>query len=78
MASSLDPLFQPESIAVIGASRNPGTIGYQIVDNLVRHGFRGVVYPVNPKARAIHSILCYPSVSHIPGSVDMAVIVVPK
>ncbi len=78
MASSLDPLFHPESIAVIGASRNPGTIGYQIVHNLVRHGFSGVVHPVNPKARSIHSIPAYPSVSAIPGPVDMAVVVVPK
>jgi acetyl coenzyme A synthetase (ADP forming)-like protein len=78
MASSLDPLFRPESVAVIGASRNPGTIGYQIVDNLVRHRFTGVVYPVNPKAKAIHSILAYPSVGSIPGPVDMAIIVVPK
>lgn len=76
--STLDPLFRPESVAVIGASRNPGTIGYQIVDNLVRHGFTGVVYPVNPKAKAIHSFPAYPSVSAIPGPVDMAIIVVPK
>lgn len=78
MESSLDPLFRPESVAVIGASRNPGTIGYQIVDNLVRHRFTGVVYPVNPKAKAIHSIPAYPSISHVPGPVDMAIIVVPK
>jgi acetyltransferase len=78
MASSLDPLFRPESIAVIGASRNPGTIGYQIVDNLIRHGFQGVVYPVNPKATAIHSVRSYPRVGDIPGTVDLAVVVVPK
>ena len=78
MEPSLDPLFRPESIAVIGASRSPGTIGYQIVDNLLRHGYRGIIYPVNPKARAIHSILAYPSVSAVPGPVDMAVVVVPK
>lgn len=78
MGPSLDPLFRPESIAVIGASRNPGTIGYQIVDNLVRHGYQGVVYPVNPHARGIHSIPAYPSISAVPGPVDMAVVVVPK
>ncbi len=78
MASSLDPLFRPKSIAVVGASRNPGTIGYQIVDNLIRHGFQGVVYPVNPKAAAIHSVQAFPSVGEIPGEVEMAVIVVPK
>lgn len=78
MTASLDPLFRPDSVAVIGASRNPGTIGYQIVDNLVRHGFQGVVYPVNPKARSIHSFPAFPSISHVPGPVEMAVVVVPK
>jgi acetyl coenzyme A synthetase (ADP forming)-like protein len=78
MEPSLDPLFRPESIAVIGASRTPGTIGYQIVDNLVRHGYQGVVYPINPKARAIHSIPAFPSISAVPEAVDMAVVVVPK
>jgi len=78
MESSLDPLFRPDSVAVIGASRNPGTIGYQIVDNLVRHGYQGVVYPVNPHARAIHSIQAFPSISAVPEPVDMAVVVVPK
>jgi len=78
MEPSLDPLFRPESIAVIGASRTPGTIGYQIVDNLVRHGYKGVVYPINPNARAIHSIPAFPSISAVPEAVDMAVVVVPK
>jgi len=78
MESSLDPIFRPESIAVIGASRNPGTIGHQVVDNLVRHGFNGVIYPVNPKARAIHSFPAYPSISDIPDSVELAIVVVPK
>jgi len=78
MQPSLNPLFHPESIAVIGASRNPGTIGYQIVDNLVRHGFRGTIYPVNPNARSVHSFPAYPSVGAIPEVVDMAVVVVPK
>lgn len=78
MEPSLDPLFRPESVAVIGASRNPGTIGFQIVDNLVRHGFQGIVYPVNPNARFIHSFPAFPSISAVPGPVDMAVVVVPK
>jgi acyl-CoA synthetase (NDP forming) len=45
----------PRSIAVIGASRHPNTIGYQILDNLIRYGFTGPLYPVNPKATVIHS-----------------------
>lgn len=75
---SLDPILRPNSIAVVGASRQPNTIGWQILDNLLRQGFHGPVYPVNPKAAAIHSIPAYGSVKEIPGPVDLAVIVVPK
>lgn len=74
----LDAILRPRSIAVIGASRKPNTIGYQILENLVRHGYTGAVYPVNPTATAVHSIRAYPSVEAIPDEVDMAVIVVPK
>ncbi len=78
MPSFLDPLFRARSVAVVGASRRPNTIGHQILDNLLSHGYTGVVYPVNPSATAVHSIAAYPSVKDIPGPVDMAVIVVPK
>jgi acetyl coenzyme A synthetase (ADP forming)-like protein len=74
----MQSFFSPGSVAVIGASRRPDTIGYQIVDNLVRHGYTGVVYPVNPNAVAVHSILAYPSVLAVPGPVDLAVVVVTK
>lgn len=76
--SSLAPFFQPRSIAVIGASRHAGTVGWQVVDNLVHHGFQGVVYPVNPKATSVHSLPAWPTVRDIPWDVDLAVIVVPK
>ncbi len=74
----LDSLLAPRSIAVIGASRAPNTIGWQILDNLLRHGYTGAVYPVNPSARSVHSIPAYASVEGIPDEVEMAVIVVPK
>ncbi|HEY0024400.1 MAG TPA: acetate--CoA ligase family protein [Longimicrobium sp.] len=74
----LDAVLRPRSIAVIGASRKPNTIGYQILENLVRHGFSGAVYPVNPTAASVHSIRAYPSVDAIPDEVDLALIVVPK
>ncbi|MBA3970332.1 MAG: CoA-binding protein, partial [Gemmatimonadetes bacterium] len=74
----LDALLSPRSIAVIGASRSPNTIGYQILHNLLQHGYTGAVYPVNPTAQAIHSIRAYPTVADIPDPVDLAVIVVPK
>ena len=75
---TLDPILKPRSIAVIGASRRPNTVGWQILDNLLKHGFTGAVYPVNPRADSIHSIKSYPSVADIPDEVDLAVVVVPK
>lgn len=75
---SLDPILRPRSIAVIGASRKTNSIGWQILDNLLTHGFEGPIYPVNPKADAIHSVPAYPSIKDVPTPVDMAVIVVPK
>jgi acetate---CoA ligase (ADP-forming) len=75
---SLDPVFRPQSIAVIGASRRPGTVGYEIVHNLLAEGFSGALYPVNPHAVAIHSVPAYPSVGDIPQPVDLAIITVPK
>ena len=75
---SLDPILRPRSIAVVGASRRPGTIGHQIVANLVRHGFTGPVYPVNPTASSINAMHAWPTVSAIPEPVDVAVVAVPK
>ncbi|HKZ59246.1 MAG TPA: acetate--CoA ligase family protein [Candidatus Thermoplasmatota archaeon] len=76
-ATPVDAVFSARSIAVVGASRDPRSIGHTIVRNLVRDGFRGTVYPVNPRADHILSIRAYPSVSRIPGPVDLAVICVP-
>ena len=73
----LDAIFRPRSIAVIGASRRRGSIGYEILHNLVEHDFQGVVFPVHPTAKVIHSIKAYPSVLEIPDPVDLAVVVVP-
>jgi acetate---CoA ligase (ADP-forming) len=75
---SLDAVFRPRSIAVIGASRTPGTVGYEIVHNLLERGFTGAVYPVNPHARAVHSVPAYAHVRDIPDDIDLAVITVPK
>ncbi len=75
--STLEPLFRPRSVAVIGASRDPGTIGGAVFASLMRHGFEGPVYPVNPKSRVVQSVAAYPSIEAVPGEVDMAVIVVP-
>lgn len=71
-------LLSPRSIAVVGASRREGTIGHQVLHNLIAHGFTGAVYPINPKARAICSVRAYPRVGDSPDAIDVAVIVVPK
>ena len=76
-AHSLDAVFRPRSVAVIGASKRPLQIGHQIVRNLVEGGFTGPVYPVNPRASVVRSMHCHPKVSAIPGEVDLALIVVP-
>jgi acetyl coenzyme A synthetase (ADP forming)-like protein len=75
---SLDPILRPRSIAVIGASRQPNTIGWQILHNLLQNGFTGPVYPVNPNASAIHSVPAFRSIGDVPGPVDLGLIVVPK
>jgi acetyl coenzyme A synthetase (ADP forming)-like protein len=76
-AASLDAVFRPRSVAVVGAGRRPNTIGHEIVRNLVRGGFTGPVHPVNPHASVVRSMHCHRSVSAIPGPVDLALIVVP-
>ncbi len=75
--TGLDAIFRPRSVAVIGASRRPGSIGGAIFRNLLGHGFEGPVYPVNPSARVVQSVLAWPNVAAIPGDVDLAVIAIP-
>lgn len=74
---SLDPIFRPETVAVIGASPTPGSVGRILMRNLTENPFNGVVYPVNPRRRAVHGIHCYPKLSEVPEPVDLAVIATP-
>ena len=73
----LDAVLRPRSVAVIGASRERGTIGAELFHNLIAHGFAGVVYPVNPRAPVVQSVRAYPDLAHLPGPVDLALIAVP-
>lgn len=73
----LDSLLEPQSVAVVGASANADKIGYKILKNIVDAGFKGNIYPINPKADEILGRKAYPSVKDVPGDVDVAVIVVP-
>jgi len=73
----LKTLFEPKSVAVIGASSNPHKIGYKVLSNIIYGGYHGKVYPVNPKGGEILDLKVYKRVAEIEGGVDLAVIVVP-
>ena len=75
--ASIARLLAPRSIAVIGASRHPGTIGYELFRNLLSFGFEGPVYPVNPSTNSVAGVRAYPTMLDVPDSVDLAVVVVP-
>ncbi len=75
---SIGRLLEPHAIAVIGAGRQRGTIGHELLRNLLAGGFEGPVYPVNPAASHVASVPCWPSVGAIPDDVDLAVIAVPE
>lgn len=77
VAASLNPIFYPRSIAVIGASHRPDSIGGRLFHNLLSGRFSGPIFPVNPRANYVHSVRAYPSVLDIPDPVDLAFIVVP-
>ncbi|HEY5923529.1 MAG TPA: GNAT family N-acetyltransferase [Kofleriaceae bacterium] len=76
-AQSLRAIFAPSSIAVIGASRTPNTIGRAILDNLVRDGYRGQIYPINPTAKELAGRPCFASVKDVGAPIDLAVIAIP-
>ncbi|MEM1885207.1 MAG: CoA-binding protein, partial [Candidatus Jordarchaeales archaeon] len=75
--NNLRALFRPSSIAVVGASRSKGKVGYEILRNIVEGGYPGKIFPVNPNADQILGLPCYPSVESIGEEVELAVVVVP-
>lgn len=74
---NIDVLFDPKSVAVIGASRDPSKIGHVLLRNFIEGGFRGEVYPINPKTDEILGLKCYLSVKNVKEEVDLAVIAIP-
>lgn len=77
LRAALDLAFAPGSVAVIGASANPEKFGYKIVEHLLKGGFTGRIYPVNPKAEPICGLASFPSLASVPGPVDLAALLVP-
>ncbi len=76
-ASSLDALFRPRAVAVIGASATPAKIGGTPVHYLKSRGYAGRILPINPKAPEIQGLPAYPTVGDAPGPVDLAIVAVP-
>jgi acetyl coenzyme A synthetase (ADP forming)-like protein len=76
-AQSVRPLLAPRSVAVVGASRRPGTIGFTLLANLRTGGFTGPIHPVHPHAADVQGLRAYPRVSAIGAPVDLALIAVP-
>ena len=74
---SLEPIFKPKHVAVIGASEKPGSVGRTLLSNLISSPFGGTVYPVNLKRSSVLGIKAYPSLRAVPGQVDLAVIATP-
>ena len=75
--TSLTAFFRPQGVAVIGASREPGKLGHDVVRNLIAHGYTGPIYPINPRATDILGRQAYPTIRDAPDPLDLAVIVVP-
>jgi len=73
----LDKLFNPKSVAIIGASQKALSIGNVITNNLLKYSYKGPIYPINPKADEVCGLKCYPSVSAVPGDIDLAHISIP-
>ncbi|MGI0131397.1 MAG: acetate--CoA ligase family protein [Thermoplasmata archaeon] len=76
-SADLDELFQPASVAVIGASNRVGSVGATLFRNILGAGFRGVAYPVNPRWSSVSGVRCYPRVRDLPEAPELAVVIVP-
>jgi acetyltransferase len=75
---NLEAIFRPGSVAVVGASRTPGKVGYILTKNMMDSGFGGKIYPINPEANEILGLRCYKSVLDVPDAIDLAVITIPS
>ncbi len=74
---TLDAIFSPKSVAVVGASNRESSVGHAIFKNILLAGFCGTLYPVNPKSASICGVYAYPSIADVPGDIDLALVIVP-
>ena len=73
----LESFFNPRSVAIVGASRQEGKVGYEILANMIEAGYEGKIFPVNPKAEEIEGLKCYSDLASIPAAPELVLIVVP-
>src|SRR5881296_155817 len=78
VADDIDAIFHPRSIAVVGASANPDTPGYDYLNSLKQFGYKGHIYPVNPKGGEILGLAAYASLRDVPGDVDYVISCIPS
>jgi acetyltransferase len=74
---NLSKIFQPRSVALVGASARPGSVGRTVLENLQRAGFGSEIYPINPKRTSLLNLTTYPSVGALPHPPDLAIIATP-
>lgn len=81
MEASLDQNFdsslKPKTVAIVGVSGDPSRIGRQLLKYLLKFGYAGTIYPVNPNYKEIGGLKCYASVADVPGQADVAMIAIP-
>jgi acetate---CoA ligase (ADP-forming) len=76
--ASISPMLEPRAVAVVGASRDAGSIGRRVFDTLRTSGYRGPIYPINPNATDLDGVPCFPNVRAAPAGIDLAVVTVPR
>src|SRR5512147_2368612 len=76
-STSLHAIFNPRSVAVVGASDNPGKLGSHVMKSLIQGGYTGMIFPINPGKESILGVKTYPSMLQVPQHVDLAIIVLP-
>ena len=74
----LDALLKPKSVAIVGVSGDPSRIGGQLLKYLLKFGYKGTIYPINPNYKEVEGIKCYSTIADLPGPVDVAMIATPE
>ena len=75
MSNPLSTILNPKSVALIGASRNPTSFSYTYLSIMKNYGYRGNIYPINPRADSVLDLKCYPSILEVPDEIDLAIVV---